>query len=151
MTSAYEDIFSRFYQRVEDYKLLGYEEEVVNELLGGYLRSTVSKPYVRKLFSSITLDEDVQEITYTMREAWDDLADQDFVEELIAQGMMVEWVKPRYYSVRNALQFISNSESKFYSQSNQMDKLHEMLEKSQNDLRKMIRDRGYSLSLVNSE
>lgn len=59
MTSDYESIFSRFYQRVEDYKLLGYEEEVVNELLGGYLRSTVSKPYVRKLFSSITLDEDV--------------------------------------------------------------------------------------------
>ena len=50
-----------------------------------------------------------------MREAWDDLADQDFVEELLAIGMMVEWVTPRYYSVRNALQFISNSDAKFYS------------------------------------
>jgi len=38
MTSDTESIFTRFYLRVEDYKIAGLEEEIANELLNGYLR-----------------------------------------------------------------------------------------------------------------
>ena len=75
MTSAYEDIFSRFYLRVEDYKINGLDEEVVNEMLGGYMKAVIAKPFVRRLFSSISIDEDVEEIEYIMRESWDENSD----------------------------------------------------------------------------
>ena len=50
MTSEYTDIYSRFFLRVKDYEMSGMEEKLVNEMLNGYLRSTVSKPMVRRLF-----------------------------------------------------------------------------------------------------
>lgn len=151
MTSSFEDIFSRFYLRVEDYKLAGLDEEIVNEMLGGYLKSVISKSFVRRLFSSVTLDTDVEEIEYEMRDSWDDGSDQDFVEELLALGMVCEWIGPKYHSTLNTSQFFSNSEQKYYSQANHMAELRSMYEKAQIDFRKYIRDRGYSLSLVNSE
>ena len=45
------EIYSRFYLRVKDYDMVGMDEKMVNEMLGGYLRSTLSKPMVRRLFS----------------------------------------------------------------------------------------------------
>lgn len=151
MTSDFSDIRSRFYLRVEDYKITGLDEEIVNEMLSGYIRSVISQPFVRRLFSSINMDTDVGEIEYEMRESLDDGSDQDFVEELIARGIMCEWLSPKYHSTLNTSQFYSNKEQSFFSQANHMAELKSMYEKSQIDFRKYIRDRGYSLSLVNSE
>ena len=151
MVSTFEDIFSRFYQREQDYNLAGLEEDVAKEILNGYIKSVISKPYVRKLFSSIVVDSDVEEIEYTMRESWGDDVDQDFVEEMVALGCVVEWIRPRYHSVQNTSQMFTNKEQTYYSQANHMTELREMFNKSQNDLRKYIRDRGYTVALVNSE
>ena len=89
MTSEFQDIFSRFYLRVEDYNIVGLEEDVVKEMLTGYLKAVAAKPLVRRLFSSIIVDEDIEEVEYTMRESWGESEDQDFVEELFALGMVV--------------------------------------------------------------
>lgn len=151
MTSETEDIFSRFYLRVEDYKLAGLDEEVVNEMLTGYMKSIIAKSYVRRLFLNISIDEDVGTIDYTMRESIDDDTDKEFVEELLSLGMVAEWISPKFHSTLNTSQFFSNSEQRFFSQANHMAELKTMYEKAQNDFRKYIRDRGYSLSLVNSE
>lgn len=151
MTSEAEDIFSRFYLRVEDYKLAGLDEEVVNEMLTGYIKSVIAKSYVRRLFLNISIDEDIGTIDYTMRESIDDDTDKEFVEELLSLGMVAEWISPKFHSTLNTSQFFSNSEQKWYSQANHMAELKAMYEKAQNDFRKYIRDRGYSLSLVNSE
>ena len=151
MTSDFNNIFSRFYLRVEDYKIAGLEEEIVKQMLGGYLRAAVSKPYMRRLFNSIVVDEDIEEVEFTMRNSWGEDEDQDFVEELLAFGMVVEWLRPKYNSVLNTSQFITNSDKKHYSQASHMSEIKHMLEKAQSDLRKYIRDRSYSLGLVNTE
>ena len=151
MTSDISDIFTRFYLRVEDYKIAGLEEEIANELLNGYLRQTLSKPFIRRLFSSVSFDEDVGEVEYTMREAWDDDADRDFVEEALALGMVSQWLSTQYHTVRNTVQMFSNKEQTFFSQANQMTELREMYNKSNIDFRKFVRDRSYGIRLVNSE
>ncbi len=110
MTSEAEDIFSRFYLRVEDYKLAGLDEEVVNEMLTGYIKSVIAKSYVRRLFLNISIDEDIGTIDYTMRESIDDDTDKEFVEELLSLGMVAEWISPKFHSTLNTSQFFSNSE-----------------------------------------
>ena len=45
-----------------------------------------------------------------MREAWDDNADRDFVEEALALGMVNQWLSTQYHSVRNTVQMFSNKE-----------------------------------------
>lgn len=149
MTSSYEDIFSRFYLRVKDYEIISLDEKIVNEMLSGYLRQVISKPMVRRLFSSLSMDDDIEEIEYVLREPLDDDSDKDFVDEVLSLGMVERWVDPRFHSTLLTSQFISNSEQKFYAQSTQLNELRAMYEKAQTDLRKLIRDRGYSLSVIN--
>lgn len=112
MTSEYTDIYSRFFLRVKDYEMSGLDEKLVNEMLNGYLRSTVSKPMVRRLFQSISMDDDMEEIEYTLRESLDEDSDKDFVEEVLALGMVSEWASPKYHSTLLTSQLFSNSEQK---------------------------------------
>lgn len=149
MTSEFDEIYSRFYLRVKDYETSGLEEKLVKQMLLGYLKSTLSKPMVRRLFQSVTLDEDVEEVEYELRNSLDEDSDRDFVEEVLALGMVSEWVSPRYHSTLLTSQLISNSEQKWYNQKDHMGEMKNMYQKSQTDLRKLIRDYGYSYSVVN--
>ena len=149
MTSEFNDIYSRFYLRVKDYELSGLEESLVKKMLNGYLRSTLSKPMVRRLFQSITIDDDVEEIEYELRDSLDEDSDKDFVEEVLALGCVCEWASPRYHSTLLTSQMFSNSEQSFFSQAAHLKEMKEMYEKTQTDLRKLIRDYGYNYSIIN--
>jgi hypothetical protein len=101
MTSEYSEIYSRFLLRVTDYDIAGLDEMLASEMMSSWMRSVLSKPMVRRLFSSVSFDDDIEEIEYVLVDPWDDDADKDFVEELISIGMIVEWVSPKYHSVLN--------------------------------------------------
>lgn len=148
-TSEYDEIYSRFYLRVKDYEMSGLNESLVKEILNGYLRSVISKPMVRRLFTSISMDDDIEEIDYELRDQLDEESDKDFVEEVLAVGMVERWVNPRYQSTLLTSQLLTNSEQKFYSQAAHLAEMREMYKKAQTDLRKLIRDRAYSLCIIN--
>ena len=63
--------------------------------------------------------------------------------ELIAVGMVIEWLEPQVNSVLNTRQMFSGKEEKFYSQSNHLNELKDLLRQNRLKQRKMIRDRGY--------
>ena len=111
-------------------------------MMNGWMKSTLSWPYIRRLFSFITADDDVEMIEFELAKPIDEQSDLDFAEEVIAQGMVVNWLSPQYHSVLNTAQFFSNSEQKYYSQANHMAELKDMYHGAKSDLRKMIRDRG---------
>lgn len=143
MTSEFDELYSRFYLRVEDYNIVGLEEKVVTNMMNGWIKSTLSKPYVRRLFDELDFDEDIGELEYEMKLPVSEEEDKDFVEEVIALGMVVEWLSPKYRSTLLTSQMFSNSDQKYYSQANHMTELKDMYHRAQNDLRKLIRDRGY--------
>ena len=126
MTSEYNSIYSRFLLRVTDYEFAGLDEKLANEMMNGWMKATLSQPYIRRLFSSIAADDDVEEIEFELANPIDDSSDQDFAEEIIAQGMLISWLSPQYHSVLNTAQFFSNSEQKYYSQANHMAELKDM-------------------------
>lgn len=143
MTSEFDNIYSRFYLRITDYNLAGLSENIASEMMNGWMHATLSKPYVRRLFNQLVIDDDVEEIEYELKFPTSDGEDQDFIEQVIAMGMVIEWLQPQVNSVLNTAQMFSNSEQKFYSQANHLEVLQELLKKNQNDQRKLIRDRGY--------
>jgi len=49
-------------------------------------------------------------IEFELAKPIDEQSDLDFAEEVIAQGMVVNWLSPQYHSVLNTAQFFSNSE-----------------------------------------
>ncbi len=142
ITSEYSDIISRFLLKVTDYNLPNIDEYLVNEMMAQWLHATLSHSYIRRLFSSFTMDDDVEEIEYELKNPTSDDEDREFVEELLAEGLVVQWVRPQYRSVLNTQQFFSNSEQKFYSQASHAAEIREMYKEAERGIRKLIRDRG---------
>ena len=152
MTSVtYSEIFSRFYLKVEAYDLFdsSVTDEMRNDFLCGYLHSAISKPYTRRLFSSIQYtDTDIYEdvegtIEFTMKYSVDDNADEDFVKEILAMGMVLEWVEPKVKSLTHMRRMISTSDEKFYAESTFLTSLMSLQESTEAAQKNLIDIRGF--------
>ena len=138
---SYSTLFSRVLNKINDPKELSLNE---NDLLSIYterLHSVVGKPRVRRLFSSLTLDDEIQEMTFTLNNSVDEDSDIDFVLEVLALGMAIEWLQPQVDSVIHTSVMIGGKEEKklLDNHKNMIDRLDSM-KREQN---KMIRDYGY--------
>ena len=115
-----------------------------NDLLEIYterLHSVVGRPRVRRLFSSISLDDEIQEMTFTLNNSVDEESDKDFVLEILSLGMAIEWLQPQVDSIIHTSVMIGGKEEKklLDNHKNMIERLDSM-KKEQN---KMIRDYGY--------
>ena len=138
---SYSTLFSRVLNKINDPKELQLNE---NDLLSIYterLHSVVGKPRVRRLFSALTLDDEIQEMTFALNNSVDEDSDTDFVLEILALGMAIEWLQPQVDSVIHTSVMIGGKEEKklLDNHKNMIDRLDSM-KREQN---KMIRDYGY--------
>ena len=137
----YSTLFSRVLNKINDPKELSLNENDLLEIYTERLHSVVGKPRVRRLFSALTLDDEIQEITFTLNNSVDEESDTDFVLEVLSLGMVIEWLQPQVDSVIHTSVMIGGKEEKklLDNHKNMIDRLDSM-KKEQN---KMIRDYGY--------
>ena len=138
---SYSTLFSRVLNKINDPKELSLDENDLLEIYTERLHSVVGKPRVRRLFSSISLDDEIQEMTFTLNNSVDEESDKDFVLEILSLGMAIEWLQPQVDSVIHTSVMIGGKEEKklLDNHKNMIDRLDSM-KKEQN---KMIRDYGY--------
>ena len=138
---SYSTLFSRVLNKINDPKELQLNENDLLEIYTERLHSVVGKPRVRRLFSTLTLDDEIQEMTFTLNNSVDEDSDTDFVLEVLALGMAIEWLQPQVDSVIHTSVMIGGKEEKklLDNHKNMIDRLDSM-KKEQN---KMIRDYGY--------
>lgn len=138
---SYSTLFSRVLNKINDPKELSLDENDLLEIYTERLHSVVGKPRVRRLFSSISLDDEIQEMTFTLNNSVDEESDTDFVLEILSLGMAIEWLQPQVDSVIHTSVMIGGKEEKklLDNHKNMVDRLDSM-KKEQN---KMIRDYGY--------
>ena len=141
MTLPYSTLFSRVLNKINDPKELSLDENDLLEIYTERLHSVVGKPRVRRLFSSISLDDEIQEMTFTLNNSVDEESDKDFVLEILSLGMAIEWLQPQVDSVIHTSVMIGGKEEKklLDNHKNMIERLDSM-KKEQN---KMIRDYGY--------
>ena len=141
MVLSYSTLFSRVLNKINDQKELSLDENDLLEIYTERLHSVVGKPRVRRLFSSISLDDEIQEMTFTLNNSVDEESDKDFVLEILSLGMAIEWLQPQVDSVIHTSVMIGGKEEKklLDNYKNMIDRLDSM-KKEQN---KMIRDYGY--------
>lgn len=146
LTITYKAIYSKFLSLVEAYDLTqvynnSTTTEDANELLREWMNSVKSNPRVRRLFKTLILDNDNQQLTCEINASQgDDASDQDFVIDIFGIGMAYYWVHPKYLSVLNAAQMIGGKEEKFYSQANHMEQLANMSKAAKEEMNKVIKD-----------
>lgn len=144
MTSlSYEEIFSDFLGSVTDYDFTSIDIDNAYGLMTEYLHKTLSQSYIRRLFSSLSMDDIIQTMSFEMKHEVDESTDLDFVRNILSKGMVVEWLKPQVRSKLNLAQFMGGKEQKWFSQAQHLSELRGLLEDTELELRKSIRDRGY--------
>ena len=138
---SYSTLFSRVLNKINDPKELSLDENDLLEIYTERLHSVVGKPRVRRLFSSLSLDDEIQEMTFTLNNSVDEESDKDFVLEILSLGMAIEWLQPQVDSVIHTSIMIGGKEEKklLDNHKNMIERLDSM-KKEQN---KMIRDYGY--------
>ena len=138
---SYSTLFSRVLNKINDPKELSLDENDLLEIYTERLHSVVGKPRVRRLFSSISLDDEIQEMTFALNNSVDEESDKDFVLEILSLGMAIEWLQPQVDSIIHTSVMIGGKEEKklLDNHKNMIERLDSM-KKEQN---KMIRDYGY--------
>lgn len=143
ITLDFEDIFSIFHNKVDAYDFLELSTSEIQELENEWLKTVGANPYVRRLFSKYEFDLDGEVINFEMKYATDDDADKDFVTEILALGMCVEWLSPKVNSLISINQTYGSKEEKFYSEATHLKEVRSLRDSWKTEQRKMIRDRGY--------
>lgn len=101
---------------MEDYGLIGLLPGDVYAMEKEWLVSALSLPDVTRLFTQIERDEAVAELDYELAYSVNELADRDFIENVLAVGMVLSWTSVRLRSSLNLTQMYGGKEEKFYSQ-----------------------------------
>ena len=143
ITLDIENIYSYFHNKIDAYDFLDLTEEEIETFEFEWLRAACSKPYVRRLFSTFNIDQDAGTIGLEMKYVVDDDQDADFVTEILALGLCVEWLSPKVNSITHIYQTYGSKEEKFYSESSHLKEIRALRDSWKNEQRKMIRDRGY--------
>lgn len=139
----YNSIYQGFYLRAEAYDFLDLDENEVHEFLCNWLHASIRPPYIRRLFSAITFDDDVMRLTYELKRPVEEGEDEDFVIELLVIGLLIEWLSPKVQSMTNIMQMYGSKEEKWYSQAQHLSTLQSLLLSLKKERRRMIGDRGY--------
>ena len=144
MTSiSYDDIFNSFLGNVTDYDLASLSPSDAYEQMCEWLRKSVADPYVRHIFSSLSLDDNTQIMSYELELSIDNEADNDFVTQVLGKQMVYEWIHPRVNKTTNLNQYFGNKEQKFYSQKEMLSELRQTEQECYVEARRLIRDHGY--------
>lgn len=136
----YEEIYSRSYMKRYDPSF--YEnKEFAYETMKEWLHEIVAFPWVRKIFSSITLDDVLEELTFELVNSVDEQSDNDFVIKLFTDGFVICWMRPRVETAINLATVIGGKDEKKLLSNYQanIDRLNSLELK----LKKYIRDYGY--------
>ena len=139
---TYEEIFSQFYSKETDHTFFQkYSKDEAYELMNNWLHSIAGIPYVRKCFSTITLDDEILELTFVLKKSIDEDSDNYFVKDILAQGMVICWMQQKIDKATSLATVIGGKEEKtiLNNYKNNIARLNSL----ENKLRKTIRDYGY--------
>ncbi len=139
---TYEEIYSQFYSKQADPTFFKkYSKEEAYDLMKNWLHSLVGTPYIRKCFSSITLDDNILELTFKLNLSIDDESDNYFVKDVFAQGMVICWEQQQIDKITNMAAVLGGKEEKslLNNYKNNMTRVKTL----EVNLRKFIRDYGY--------
>lgn len=139
---TYEEIYSQFYSKETDPTFFTkYSKDEAYDLLRDWLHSLVGIPYIKKCFSTITLDDELMELTFELANPVDDDSDNYFVKDIFSQGLVICWMQQKVDNVVNLSVVIGGKDEKTILNNYKANITR--LEDLKIQLRKTIRDYGY--------
>ena len=143
MNLQYEDIFSVFLTKITDYSFLEYDNDYVREQMVSWLHASSSYPRLVAKFSTLSMQDEVAMLDFTLKNPINDELDAEFVKNILAHSMVISWLEPQVKNVLLTKQMLGGKEEKFYAQANHLSQLQQMLSEAKFELAKILRDYGY--------
>lgn len=141
---SYEKIFSRVRNKIHDPKELSLDEEDLIEIYTERLHSVVGNVRIRRMFSTLTLNDETEEITWILNNTLTGSnadVEEEYVIELLSLAMIIEWLRPKVEDITYIGMAIGGKEEKSLNNAHKLN--IERLQELENQLSKMIRDHGY--------
>lgn len=139
-TISYEEIFSSFLGNVTDYNIASLSTTDAFELMTEYLHKTVADPYVKHIFTEVSLDDETQVLSYAFSDGEDN---KDFVITALSKWMVYEWYADKTNNIKNVMQFFGNKEQKWLSQAAHSAENRNLRDAAYKEARFFIQNLGY--------
>lgn len=121
MATDVTKVYSRFLQKISDFKILENPSYVPNLLLGFYLSATSNFIQCEKDLSTVLLNEDDTDSPLLIA---GDISNQEI--EIISLLMVIEYLRPAIVSDETIKQALSDSDFKASSQANHINQLKDL-------------------------
>ena len=131
----YDDIFSGFLGNITDAKFATLSISDSESLMCEYLHSAMSNPYIVRLFSAFVFDDEIRVVDYQLVNSCGIPFDNNFVLMILSKQMVCEWLRPQVRSTLNTMQFFGGREQKWFSQSQHLNELQNLLENAESEVR----------------
>lgn len=141
---SYEKVFSRVRNKINDPKELSLDEDDLLEIYTERLHSVIGNVRIRRLFSSLDLNDESEEITWVLKNTItgeSDDVEEEFVVELLTLAMIIEWLQPKVDDITYIGMAIGGKEEKILNNAHKSNM--ERLQSLNTQLSKMCRDHGY--------
>lgn len=134
---TYDKIYSAFYLIV-DKDFFKLDKEVAREYMHQWLHNAIATPYIKELFSNVSLDDYLEELTFELKNPSETYDTDNFVIDVLSKFMKISWNQYNIDTAINRAKVIGGKDEKMLIDpyKNNMDRL-DVLEKQ---LRKTIKD-----------
>lgn len=136
----YEEIYSRSYIKNYDPSFFK-DKKFAYDTMKLYLHEIASESYVKKIFNTLKLDDELEELTYDLKETIDKEYDEDFVKKLFSDGFIICWMRPKVDSIINVSTAFGGKEEKRLISNYEANK--DRLTQLENKHKKYVRSHGY--------
>jgi hypothetical protein len=133
MATSYDDINNAFLNKITDDYLANLTETDLQNLLDKYQKSASAK--FKKCKKLVDKDD-------VLRQYNNDLTNEEI--EILANLMILEWLKPKIYSMELLKQSMSTKDFKLYSQANHLKELQELKKETEAEINRLIVSYTYS-------
>lgn len=149
VTLQYEEIFSLFRGSVESYSWLNVSTEVVGEEMIEYLHKIAALPYVRGRFLTLSFDDEMESLTFELRESIDKDYDKYFVSETVfTKGMVMFWLESKKNTELLINYAVYGKEEKVFSPSGHLTTISNVYKDAKQEHEKLLCKSDYWNNLI---
>lgn len=112
ISCSYATIFSRFHGKITDPKLASLDENDLLEYENEWLHTAMGNAYLMDIFNSFDADDDIQEMTFELKNSVNDFSDKEYVIRLFSLAMTINWLEPQVNSILYTAPMIGGKEEK---------------------------------------
>jgi hypothetical protein len=139
MATPYNTIYNQFLDRVTDYDLLQLTYNDKESFLYGLMVKSCAKFNKICVYNLSNRDDSTKQFDVDLQE--DDI-------DIIVTGMIVEWIKPRYYLNENLKNGISTKDFSIFSPANLLSQIRDTYVETRNEFNSLMNSYSFMHSNI---